>query len=55
MLSVYVLRLVTPEQANGRLVGEIEDVQSASTVKVRSAEELVCFLTQRREEEADER
>ena len=54
MLRVYVLKLVPDELSAGRVVGEVEHVGSQSTVRVRSAEELLCFLTERRDGEERE-
>lgn len=51
MPSVYVVRLVTDALADGRIVGEVEDVESGGTRIIRNAEELVGFLAGRRDEE----
>lgn len=51
VLSVYVIRLVTDELADGRIVGEVEDVESGGSQIIRNAEELVRFLARRRGEE----
>jgi hypothetical protein len=51
VLCVYVLRLLPDELSVGRIVGELEHVGSQGTVRVRSAEELLCLLTERRDGE----
>ena len=51
MLSVYVLKLVPDQLSAGRVVGEVEHVGSQCKARVRSVEELVCFLTERRDGE----
>jgi hypothetical protein len=40
VLVSYVLRLVSSEAAQGRLVGEVEDVRTGHTRPIRGAHEL---------------
>lgn len=40
MLVSYVLRLVSSEAAQGRLVGEVEDVRTGQTRPIRGVHEL---------------
>ncbi|WP_310961879.1 hypothetical protein [Nocardioides terrisoli] len=44
MLVSYVLRLVASEAAQGRLVGEVEDVQSGEIRVIRGAGELAAVV-----------
>jgi hypothetical protein len=55
VLCVYVLKLLPDELSLGRVVGEVEDVGSQSTARVRNVEELVWFLTERRHGEPGDR
>lgn len=51
MLCVYVLKLVPDQLSAGLVVGEVEHVGSQCKARVRSVEELIWFLTQRRDGE----
>ena len=45
MLSVFVFRIRTDGVAVGALAGEVEHVDTGERQRVRSAEELIEFLT----------
>lgn len=44
MLISYVLRLVGSEAAEGRLVGEVEDVRSGRLRRIRDVDDLVAAI-----------
>jgi hypothetical protein len=56
VLCVYVLRLLPQELADGRIVGQVEEVESKNTSVIHNVEELRAFLTGASgEREADRR
>jgi hypothetical protein len=56
VVTSYLLRLLDERRASGELVGEIEAIGSGETVTVRSADELVAFISRppAENEECDE-
>ncbi len=44
MIVTFILHLVVDERTAGRLVGDVEDVESGERSAVRSAEELTAWL-----------